>query len=183
MGGTIEERPVKEGLWKFIYWPVLWSATLGPAYIFFGNIAKPGGEGELILRLAGLALLFWAFLIHGIAGRTLRYFGHKDPSKRGFWPDKLVKVGIYSCMRHPQHLGLMLVSIALALMTASPVTIIASGWAVVGTLFFVLFIEEPECFMKFGAEYYTYIKEVKPFTLNPMCVIKGMSHLRKRGRS
>ncbi|MEB3691313.1 MAG: isoprenylcysteine carboxylmethyltransferase family protein [Caldisphaeraceae archaeon] len=182
MEGVTKGRSLKEGLWKFIYWPILWAITLGSTYVFFGDIARPGGEGLAILRVIGLVLLFWAFLILGVAGRTLRYYGHKDPNRKSFWPDKLVKVGIYSCMRHPQHLGLMLVSIALALITASPITIIASGWAVVGTLFFVIFIEEPDCFMKFGNEYYAYIKEVKAFALNPLCIIKGINYLRERGR-
>ena len=52
---------VKEGIWKFIYWPILWAITLGPVYIFFGDVAKPGREGMIVLRLAGLVLLFWAF--------------------------------------------------------------------------------------------------------------------------
>jgi len=174
-----EERKVKEGIWKFLYWPLLWLLTLGLPYLLLKNVSPFEGVWKTISRTVGAALMVWAFFIHGVAGRTLRYFGHKDPKNRSIWPDKLVVDGIYSCMRHPQHLGLSLVAVALSLLLASPIAILSSGWAVVGTLLFVLFVEEPECLEKFGRDYYEYMKRVKAFTLDPKCVIRGVNYIRE----
>jgi protein-S-isoprenylcysteine O-methyltransferase Ste14 len=172
---------VKEGLWKFVYWPLLWVLTLVPPYILYGELIEVGREVKLALRISGIVLVIWAFLLHGVAGRTLRYFGHKDFKNKSIWPDRLVIEGIYSCMRHPQHLGLVLVPIALALIIASPIVLLSSGWAVAGTLLFILFVEEPECLIKFGKEYYEYMKKVKPFNLDPRCLVIGIRYIRAHG--
>ncbi len=176
---TLSKDKRYTGLWKFIYWPILWAVTLGIPYILFKGQYVLSGLSAVIAKVIGIVLLIWAFIIHGVAGRTLRYFGHKDPNKRSFWPDKLVTGGIYSCMRHPQHLGLSIVPISLGLLLSSPIVIIASGWSIVGTLLFILFVEEPECLVKFGYDYFNYMKKVKAFSLNPLCVTNGINYIRR----
>ncbi|MET1101309.1 MAG: hypothetical protein ABWW69_02360 [Pyrodictiaceae archaeon] len=36
----------------------------------------------MLLRVLGILVLVYAFMLHGVAGRTLRYLGHRDPSSR-----------------------------------------------------------------------------------------------------
>ncbi len=167
-----------EWLWKFTYWPLVWAATIAPVALLYKPAPEPYAT---LMRVAGAVLLVYAFVLHGVAGRTLRYLGHSRPG-RGFWPDRLVTQGVYACMRHPQHLGLAFVSIALALLTSVPETLLSAGWAVTATLLFLLYVEEPDCFRKFGVSYMEYLLRVPAFNLNPRCLVDGFKLVREVSR-
>ncbi len=162
-------------LWKFLYWPLLWAATLYSGYILckYPSCRFKGVTGYASI-IIGLIIIAYSLLLTSIGGRTLKRYGHV---KSRLWPDKLVTVGIYSCMRHPQHLGLSLFPVGLGLLARSLGSVIASGWAVVGALLFVLMIEEPECLNKYGEDYYNYMRRVPAFSLNPGCIVKGIKLL------
>ncbi|MEB3846786.1 MAG: isoprenylcysteine carboxylmethyltransferase family protein [Desulfurococcales archaeon] len=161
--------------WKFAYWPLIWTITLAPPLVFDWGPRLHGLSG-LFLQALGLVVIVYSLLLTSIAGRTLRLYGHTGDS---FWPDKLVDVGIYSCMRHPQHLGLALFPLGLSLATAMPVVLLASGWSVAGALAFVLLVEEPECLVKYGDKYVAYMRRVPPFSLNPRCLMEALRLLEK----
>ena len=145
-------------LQKFLYQPIIWLFILGVPFVFAPEpLHVITGMLGVTVRIMGLLLVIYGFLLHGVAVRTLRYYGHSERS-RSIWPDKLVTRGIYSCMRHPQHLGLGLVLIGIAMLMASPITVISSGWAVAAILVFVLHVEELDCLRKFGSNYYEYMR-------------------------
>jgi len=165
-------------IWKFLYWPVVWIITLYVPYCFTpGPWRALGGVTGILLRVAGLLVLAYSMLLTSIGGRTLRLYAHKGGG--GFWPDKLFVEGVYGCMRHPQHLGLALFPLGLALLAASPAAVLGSGWSVSAALLFVLLAEEPECLRKYGEEYYKYMMRTPSFTLDPRCLARGIRFLRR----
>jgi protein-S-isoprenylcysteine O-methyltransferase Ste14 len=91
------------------------------------------------------------------------------------WSTKLITKNIYSCVRHPHHLGVGLFMTFLALLIGYPITffiVTISQWLWV--YLFVIFIEEKECIEKFGNQYSKYSKNVPMFFGNPMCIIKEL---------
>jgi len=85
--------------------------------------------------------------------------------------NKLVTTGIYGCMRHPMHLGLLFFPWAVALILGSPFFLIAL--APLETLFIlamVKLVEEPGAIRKFGDEYRAYQKRVPAFSLRLDCL-------------
>ena len=163
-------------IWKFLYWPVIWIITLIPPYTYYGDKLLIEGPPGLISIILGIILFFYSIILTSIGGRTLKLYGH---SSNTFWPDKLVTTGIYSCMRHPQHLGLMLFPVSLSLLTKSIPVVLSSGWAALGAILFVILIEEPECLRKYGENYTRYMMEVPAFNLNPRCLKRGLEALKK----
>lgn len=81
-------------------------------------------------------------------------------------------------MRHPQHLGLLLVPFGIALLFASPAMLAALGWTIAATLLFIIFVEELECIAKFGEDYCRYMMRVPAFSLNPSCLLHGIRTMR-----
>jgi protein-S-isoprenylcysteine O-methyltransferase Ste14 len=164
--------------WKFLYWPIAWMLSLYvPYYYATGPWKVLEGPVGVLLRTTGLVVVVYSLFLTSIGGRTLRLLAHTGRS--GFWPDRLVVIGVYNCMRHPQHLGLALFPVGLALLAASPVAIIGSGWSVAAALLFVLIVEEPECISKYGDEYYRYMMRTPPFSLDPRCIVRGIMLLRQ----
>jgi len=169
------------GLWKFAYWPVTWAIIFLPA-IILDPVFPLTGYLAVLSEISGIAVLVWALTIHIVAGRTLKRLGHSR--KNGsLWPDRLVAVGIYSCMRHPQHLGLALMPVGIALVFASPIAVMLSGWGIAAALVFVLVIEEPECLKKFGVTYCRYTETTPAFSLKPGCIVAGLHRLRLIGQN
>ncbi len=121
-------------------------------------------------------MMLYSILLSSIGGRTLRLYGHTRETC-SFWPDRLVSTGVYSCMRHPQHLGLALFPLAAALLTRNLAVVASSGWGVAGALLFVILVEEPECILKYRGEYYRYMESTPAFTLDPRCLIKGVKNI------
>ena len=76
--------------------------------------------------------------------------------------DNLVTSGIYSYTRHPQYLGLMMIT--LGLLSSVPTIITLLMWPVLCVMYYVLAKrEEKEMINKFGDEYMEYKRRVKMF--------------------
>ena len=156
-------------IWKFLFWPAAWTITFLPGWIW------PLYLDGLIRSTAfflGVILFANAIALTAVGGRTLKYFAHQKNHKT-FWPDKFIVVGIYGCMRHPMHLGLALLPVAITLIWGSIPAILTAGWSVAATFWFVLTIEEKEILQHFGNEYSRYMRHTPAFTLSPKCLKKG----------
>ncbi len=123
-------------------------------------------------RLFGLALILLSMLISRNTGKTLAKYGRKGNIPK-LETNALVRNGMYSCMRHPMHFGLMLMPFGIAFMmnSFSYVCIYAPVTTVI-IIVMVKTIEEKEALAKFGAAYKEYIKEVPAFNLSPKCIAK-----------
>jgi len=94
------------------------------------------------------------FIIHGISHKT-----HKEAHSKAENIEKIVTEGIYSKIRHPGYLGLILVYLGVALWFGNILPVILS------IIFSVLLIltalkEEEYLLRKFGKEYEEYMKQV-----------------------
>ena len=131
-----------------------------------------------MLRVTGAVILLYGLLVHIVAGKTLKKLGH-SPENRSIWPDRLVTAGIYTSMRHPQHLGLTLIPLGIACMISTMQALLAAGWTVTAALFFVLVIEEPECIQKFGKNYFRYMEKIPAFSIHPGSLLQGLKFLKE----
>jgi len=126
----------------------------------------------ILVRLTGLIGIILVHFLLKRTGKLLRLFG--DCELWG-WSTKLITDNIYSCVRHPHHLGVGLFMTFLALLIGYPTTfiiIIISQWLWV--YLFVIFIEEKECLEKFEDQYVKYSKNVPMFLGNPICIVKEL---------
>lgn len=164
-------------IWKFLFWPVVWITIFLPGWIWPLSLS---GIFRWITLVVGLIIFIMAILLAAIGGKTLKHFAHQD-GHQTFWPDKFTAAGIFSCMRHPMHLGLALFPVGIALIWGSIPVILASGWGVVAALWFVLVVEEKETLHHFGDEYSRYMQQTPPFTLSPTCLKKGYAAIKHSG--
>jgi protein-S-isoprenylcysteine O-methyltransferase Ste14 len=98
--------------------------------------------------LPGAVIIVWCF-IHFVRQ------GHGTPAPYDP-PRRLVLVGPYKCVRNPQYLGVILVSLGEAFLSGR---IILFGYAIMLTIgyhLFVRFYEEPTLRRTFGEEYIRY---------------------------
>ncbi len=125
---------------------------------------------HIILFVIGFLLLRIILYTSAYTGRVLKKLGKKGKVPK-FETNRLIKEDIYSCMRHPMHLGLLLLPESVGFMMGSPSFIL-----IVGPIIMVLMImmiklfEEKEAERKFGEEYRKYKKEVPMFSLSPHCL-------------
>jgi len=126
----------------------------------------------------GIFLLFYGLLLNAIAGRTLKEYGHFELTKGVKRPDRLVTTGLYSCMRHPAQFGSIFFGMGIAFVTSNIYAILLSGWYAFSAIYFILSIEERESIKNFGADYYTFIKNRKPFTFSLSCLKRGLQALK-----
>ncbi|MGQ4891900.1 MAG: methyltransferase family protein [Candidatus Njordarchaeia archaeon] len=146
---------------RVIYWGLLFVILLAFSIIvdhIFNFVYL-----QMWWRLVGVIIIILSGLLLHASGRTLRKYGLTDPTRFGD-TDKLVTVGIYSCIRHPHHLGIALFALGFGLALGS-ITYLAVGVPImwIAVYWFVKKIEEPEALEKFGDAYKTYIKEVPAF--------------------
>ncbi len=164
---------MKSQIWKFFYWPALWFLALWPwqpSSHFLPKLTP-------LFRTIGAILMSYGLLIHIVAGKTLKKLGHSAGNK-SIWPDVLVTKGIYATMRHPQHLGLILIPLGLAFIISSLQAFLGAGWTVAGALVFLILIEEPECLEKFHTSYFDYMARTPPFSLRPGAILYGIRFLK-----
>ncbi len=124
------------------------------------------------LLSAGLgAPLLWLVLrISRNTGRILARLGREGELPR-LETNRLVTSGPYGCMRHPMHLGLMALPLAIALLAGSPSFIfIVVPLEVMAMVVLVLTLEEREALEKFGQAYREYRQRVPAFSLRPACL-------------
>ena len=117
-----------------------------------------------------VSLIFGYFLLKTIikvSRNTGRYLAKHG--REGDLPplevNKLVTTGIYACMRHPMHFGLIFFPLAFALLVGSPVFImILAPLEMLLMLVMIKFYEEPQAHKKFGQAYEEYKKQVPFFS-------------------
>jgi protein-S-isoprenylcysteine O-methyltransferase Ste14 len=120
--------------------------------------------------IAGVFLLLSVMKVSRNTGRLLARYGREGELPR-METDKLVSTGIYACMRHPMHLGLLFFPWSIALIIGSPFFIfILAPLELIFILLLVKLVEEPEALKKFGDEYRDYQKRVPAFTLRCRCL-------------
>jgi len=109
-------------------------------------------------------------LISRNTGRFLAKHGREGNIPR-FSTNILVTTGMYECMRHPMHLGLLFFPVSFALIIGSPafITIIAPG-EILLIILLVKLVEEPEAQRKFGEVYKSYKKTTPMFSLRKRCL-------------
>jgi len=92
----------------------------------------------------------------------------------------LVKQGIYKYMRHPMHLGLLLLPPGMAFLIGSPSFIlIIAPIEIIFMLIMIKLVEEPEAINKFGEEYLNYKKQVPWFCFKIKCLKELLENVPK----
>lgn len=125
---------------------------------------------HLISFIAGFLLLRLVVQISRNTGRLLAHYGRRGKLPR-METNRLVTEGVYGCMRHPMHLGLLFFPLALALLIGSPTFIlIISPGEMLLMLIMIKFVEEPGALKKFGDAYREYRKRVPMFNLKISCL-------------
>ena len=85
--------------------------------------------------------------------------------------NRLVTIGIYGCMRHPMHFGLLFSPLAVGLIAGSPSFILFFAPFEASLILVLLkFYEEPEAIRKFGDEYRAYQRRVPMFNFSTECL-------------
>ncbi len=115
-----------------------------------------GIHWPLLLRVAGIIFLLPSFMLLRLSGRALKeYGGQRD------WgvTTRLVTTGIYGCVRHPHHLGIGLFVSSLALATGLFPSLFTIPLIWIEIILFLLRVEEPELYGKFGESYREYSRQ------------------------
>ena len=157
--------------WVIVYIGILLVGLLSDWYII--------GICKYILAIVGIFIASYAFALSSIAGRTLKRYAHKEPNS-GFVPDKFTSFGIYSCMRHPMHLGIGLLPLGIALLFGNVGAVLVSGWALAAAFWFVLSIEEPETIESYKESYIEYMQKVPAFSFSLRCIETGLYALKTK---
>jgi len=122
--------------------------------------------------ITGGVLLFLVLRISRNTGRTLARYGRKGKIPR-LDTNILVTKGVYACMRHPMHLGLMLFPLSIAFILGSLTFILIIAPVEILLMLIMIFtIEEKEAIHKFGEAYIQYKKEVPAFNFHKKCILK-----------
>jgi len=125
---------------------------------------------HLITLIPGVFLLRMTMLISRNTGRFLAKHGRDGDIPR-FNTNRLVTTGMYGCMRHPMHLGLLLFPVSFALIVGSPVFItMIAPTEILLIILLIKLVEEPEAERKFGEAYKSYKKVTPMFSLRKKCL-------------
>jgi len=125
---------------------------------------------HLFTLVAGVFLLRFVLRVSRYTGRLLAQMGREGDIPR-METNKLVTTGVYGCMRHPMHLGLIFFPWAVALILGSPFFwIVLAPLETIFILVMVKLVEEPGAIAKFGDEYREYQKRVPMFSLQLDCL-------------
>ncbi len=158
---------------KALFWLIVYVFIFSTYFIWDKKLSDGIGQVSFIV---GVFLFFYSLALSAIAGRTLKRFAHKK--KDEFIPDRFVDNGIYSCMRHPMHLGIGLLPLSFALISGNLAMILASGWGIGAAFWFVLAIEEPETLRKYKDDYIEYLQKTPAFSLSLKCLEDGLYALK-----
>jgi protein-S-isoprenylcysteine O-methyltransferase Ste14 len=106
----------------------------------------------LVLVLPGAVIIVWCFV-----NFVRRGYGTPAPYDP---PRRLVVAGPYKCVRNPQYLGVILVTLGEALLSGRAILFGYSIVLAIGYHLFVRFYEEPTLRRTFGEEYVRYCAAV-----------------------
>lgn len=121
----------------------------------------------LIIKEFKLSVLIYPGIAFIITSIVLTYLSYIHIKKDFLTAKKVTKSGIYTKVRHPMYLGLILLYIGISLLTSS---LLVSIYSIIGILFIVwqAFNEEKYLIKRFGKEYLNYKRDVPmlvPFKL------------------
>jgi protein-S-isoprenylcysteine O-methyltransferase Ste14 len=160
-------------LWRAVYWLILDGTPLLVGLYCCRDCGMISSRLLTIsLSIIGFILIIYGIILNIVAGRLLRLYGHSGSVPRFTPPDRLVDRGVYSCMRHPAQLGLIMVGIGVGLASGTLPGIISIGIPIGGGALFILLVEEPEARELLGSKYHEYEERVPPFSLNPKCILR-----------
>jgi len=109
-------------------------------------------------------------------GRYLAKYGREGDIPR-MQTNQLVTTGLYACMRHPMHLGLLFFPLAFALLVGSPTFIlIIVPLEMLLMVLMIKIVEEPQAQKKFGQAYTDYKKKVPFFSFKADCLKKLLAN-------
>ena len=126
----------------------------------------------IYISIVGILGIIIAFRLLQVSGRMLRKFG--DAREWGV-TQKLVTTGIYSCLRHPHHLGIGLFASSITLVIGGVSTFLISStviWLLI--IWFLKNVEEPELIEKFGEDYIKYRDRVPMIIPNIGCLLREL---------
>jgi protein-S-isoprenylcysteine O-methyltransferase Ste14 len=153
---------------------VLWLIMLigGAWYSIYHDFDNPLFRDisfHILTALFGIVVLVFAFRAAANGGRELTKGRVGDIPR--LETNRLVRSGIYSCMRHPMLFGLTLLPLGWALLLGSPTYIIfVAPIEMFFIIMMVLIFEEMEVDKKFTKEYKEYRKEVPMVSLRLECL-------------
>ena len=170
-------------LLRILLWLVLLLGGLALGF-YLDRQFFPQALTSLLWHLAsaflGLMLMRLIFRIARNTGRTLARFG-RDGDLPRLETNRLVTRGPYGCMRHPMHMGLLPMPLALALLVGSPSFILfLAPLEMALMVLLVLLLEEREALHKFGEAYREYRRQVPAFSLRPSCLKLLLQPVRAR---
>ena len=123
----------------------------------------------IYLRVLAILGMVFSFLLLRVSGRTLKTLG--EPEEWG-WTTKLVTEGLYSCIRHPHHLGIGLFVTFLSMLVGLFTTLVTALLIWISIYLFLVRVEEPEALEKFGQEYQRYREKVPMLLGSPICLLR-----------
>lgn len=125
---------------------------------------------HVITLVIGLLLLRMVIIVSRNTGRLLARLGREGDIPR-METNKLVTEGVYGCMRHPMHLGLLFFPLAVALILGSvSFILIIAPLEMVLMVIMIKTLEEAEAIRKFGDAYREYQRRVPMFNFSPACL-------------
>ncbi len=120
---------------------------------------------HVVTMIPGYILLRMIIKISRKTGRYLAQHG-REGELPPLEVNKLVTTGIYGCMRHPMHFGLIFFPLAFALLVGSPTFILfIAPLEMLLMLLLIKIYEEPHARKKFGPAYDDYKKRVPFFSI------------------
>jgi len=163
----------RENMVRILIWVVMLFGGAGLGiwldwHWFHGLFASP--FFHVLTLIAGGLVLRFVLRTSRYTGRLLARMGRQGNAPR-MQTNKLVTTGVYSCMRHPMHLGLLFFpwSVALILGSVSFIVCIAP-LEMLFMLAMIKWVEEPEAIEKFGEAYREYQGQAPMFDLRLSCL-------------
>ncbi len=158
----------------FVLKLVFWLSLATSIYFFNRLLPTLYPHLSLYLKTIGYTLIVYGISLNIIAGKTLRKFGHKNPTKRLSQPDQVVSEGIFSCMRHPAIFGLIFMLIGLSLTTGKIITTLYGFFLSFLGEYFIMAVEERQTLKRLNHKYCDFIKNRPPFNFSPICLYIGI---------
>ncbi|MCD6291658.1 MAG: isoprenylcysteine carboxylmethyltransferase family protein [Anaerolineae bacterium] len=125
---------------------------------------------HLATLVVGALLLRFVLRVSRHTGSLLARLGREGDIPR-LETNKLVTEGVYGCMRHPMHFGLLFFPWAIAFLLGSPTFILlVAPLEMAFIVAMIKLVEEPEAIHKFGDAYREYQRRVPMFNLCPSCL-------------
>ena len=165
---------------------LLWLVFLGGGILagILTDIRLFGGyfKGLLFHSLSfffGIVLLNLVMRCSRHTGRILAKYGREGDIPR-METNRLVKLDVYSCMRHPMHLGLLFFPLSVAFLVGSlSFILIYAPLEMIIMVLMIKFVEEKEAIQKFGEEYLVYMSQVPMFNFSMKCLKMLISKVNK----